>query len=73
MVDYYDDSIQPDYSIGGTISFGGGQPVSGTVSAGVGTAPSAGCVNCGARGFFATLSLPVVLLIVAVLVLALRK
>ena len=72
MIAYGEDSIQPDWTLGGTVSFGP-SGVSGTVNAGAGTAPGPGCVNCGTAGLAAAISLPVVLLIVAVLVLILRR
>lgn len=73
MLEYENDSLSPDYNVGGNITFGPGG-ISGGVSAGVTNAPGVtpGCVNC-TGGRFLNLSLPIILIALAVIVLMLRK
>jgi hypothetical protein len=70
---YSPDSIDPEYNIGFGVQVGGGAPASASVSGGVSNAAGAtpGCLTCG--GGIMGLSWPIIILVIAVLVLALRK
>lgn len=70
MLSYSEDGLSPDYSLGFGLNFGGDAPVSGTVQANV-SSPGA-CLTCGQNKFL-NLSLPLILIVIAVLVLAFRK
>lgn len=72
-ISYSPDSIQPDYNIGFSVGVGGGAPASASVTGGVTNNPNAvpGCLTC--RGGLAGISWPIVIIVIAVLVLALRK
>lgn len=69
---YTPDSIDPDYNLGVSVSLGGGVPAAATIVAGATNTPGAtpGCLTCGSG--FMGISWPLIIIIVAVLVLALR-
>lgn len=72
-IGYSSDSIQPDYNLGFGVSLGGGNPAGVTLAGGVTNTPGAtpGCLTCGTG--IGGISWPFILIILAVLVLALRK
>jgi hypothetical protein len=71
MLEYSADSISPDFNVGFDVSLGGDAAPSARITGGVGTPGT--CTNCGTNRFIAGLSLPVILVAIAILVLALRR
>lgn len=69
-MNYSDETLGPDYSVGGGINFGP-QGITGSVAANVAT-PGA-CTTCGQVSLLKGLSLPLLLIAIAVVVLAFRK
>jgi hypothetical protein len=67
---YTEDNLQADYNVGGSVTFGP-QGVSGTVGAQAGSPGT--CTTCGQTALLKGLSLPILLIAIAVVVLAFRK
>ncbi len=73
-MNYSEDTINPSYDVGFGISFGNDAPVSGTVNANVaGGAAAAACPGCAQSRLLGGLSLPLILIALAVVVLAFRR
>ncbi len=72
-ISYSPDSIDPEYNLGFSVSAGGGAPAGASVSGGVTNSPTStpGCLTCG-KGVLG-LSWPIILIVIAVLVLMMRK
>lgn len=69
-MNYSDETLGPDYAVGGSVNFGP-TGITGGVTAQVAT-PGA-CTTCGQVSLLRGLSLPLLLIAIAVVVLAFRK
>ena len=73
-MNYSEDTIDPSYEVGFGISFGGDAPTSGNVNAQVsGGAAAAACPGCAQARLLGGMSLPLILIALAVVVLAFRR
>lgn len=70
-LNYQSDNLNPEYNVGFGVSLGGGAPAGVSVTGAV-ASPGA-CTTCGTNRLMGSLSLPIILIGVAVLVLAFRR
>lgn len=71
MLSYEADSLTPEYNVGFNVALGGGAAPSLGVTGAVAT--PGGCTTCGTNKLMGSLSLPLLLVAVAVVILAFRR